>query len=113
MVAVQQIAVIGLGYVGLPVAVAFGGKGYRVIGFDIDAGRLDELRRGHDRTGEVSREALAGAGLELTDQPEALSGADIHIVTVPTPISEARRPDFGPLFSASRTVGRRLKRGAI
>jgi UDP-N-acetyl-D-glucosamine/UDP-N-acetyl-D-galactosamine dehydrogenase len=113
MALVQRIAVIGLGYVGLPVAVAFGSKGHPVIGFDIDAGRINELRRGHDRTGEVSREALARADLDLTDRPDALSVADIHIVTVPTPISEAKRPDFGPLFSASRTVGRHLKRGAI
>ena len=107
------IAVVGLGYVGLPVAAAFGRKGFRVIGFDIDANRIAELRRGHDRTGEVSPEELAQAGIVLTDQPEALKEAAIHIVTVPTPISDAKRPDFGPLHAASRTVGRNLRPNSI
>jgi UDP-N-acetyl-D-galactosamine dehydrogenase len=109
----HRIAVIGLGYVGLPVAAAFGRKGYRVIGFDIDANRIDELRRGNDRTGEVNGEMLAEAHINLTDQAASLSEADIHIVTVPTPVLETKRPDLGPLLSASRTVGRHLKRGAI
>jgi UDP-N-acetyl-D-galactosamine dehydrogenase len=107
------IAVIGLGYVGLPVAAAFGRKGHRVIGFDIDANRLAELRLGNDRTGEVDGERLAEAHIDLTDREASLSEADIHIVTVPTPVLETKRPDLGPLLSASRTVGRHLKRGAI
>ncbi|MGQ9370048.1 nucleotide sugar dehydrogenase [Azospirillum sp. ST 5-10] len=107
------IAVIGLGYVGLPVAVAFGRKGHRVIGFDIDAGRVGELRRGVDRTGEVEPAALAEARIALTDDPAALAEAMVHIVTVPTPIHETKRPDFRPLHAASRTVGRQLRRGAI
>lgn len=107
------IAVIGLGYVGLPVAAAFGRKGHRVIGFDVDADRIAELRLGNDRTGEVDGETLAEAHIDLTDREASLSEADIHIVTVPTPVLETKRPDLGPLLSASRTVGRHLKRGAI
>lgn len=107
------IAVIGLGYVGLPVAAAFGRKGHRVIGFDIDSDRIAELRLGIDRTGEVDGERLAEAHIDLTDREALLAEADIHIVTVPTPVLETKRPDLGPLLSASRTVGRHLKRGAI
>ena len=108
-----RIAVTGLGYVGLPVAVAFGRRGWRVVGFDTDAGRIAELRDGHDRTGEVDRESLAEARIDLTEWPDGLSDIDIHIITVPTPITEAKRPDLGPLLSATRTIGRHLKRGAI
>lgn len=109
----HAISIVGLGYVGLPIAVAFGRSGQRVIGFDIDSRRIAELRRHRDRTGEVTAEALAEAGIELTDDPAALAEATVHIVTVPTPISDAKRPDLGPLLSASRTVGRQLKRGDL
>ena len=103
---------IGLGYVGLPVAVAFGRLG-RVVAFDIDQGRIDELKRGHDRTGEVAAADLAAADLLLTADPAELAQADFHIVTVPTPITADRRPDLGPLVAASTTVGRALRKSAI
>ncbi len=108
----RRISVIGLGYVGLPVAAAFGLQG-PVVAFDIDAGRIAELSRGHDRTGEVSAEELAAADLVLSSDPADLARADFHIVTVPTPIDDARMPDLRPLLSASRSVGKVLKKGDI
>lgn len=109
----RTVSVIGLGYVGLPVAVAFAAAGTRVVGFDINADRVAELRRGHDRTREVEAEALAAPLLQLSTDPEALKQADFHIVTVPTPVTDDHRPDLRPLLGASRTVGRVLKRGDI
>ena len=109
----RRISVIGLGYVGLPVAVAFGRTGVPVVAFDIDARRINALREGHDHTGEVADADLAEANLHLTDDPADLGRADFHIVTVPTPIDDARRPDLRPLLAASRTVGRHLKRGDV
>jgi len=107
------LAVIGLGYVGLPLAVEFG-KHRRVIGFDIRPERVAELRDGQDHTHEVPPEELAAARhLELTADPEALRAARIFIVTVPTPIDAHKRPDLTPLLKASETVGRALKRGDI
>ena len=109
----RRISVIGLGYVGLPVAVAFGRTGVPVVAFDIDARRVKALRDGHDHTGEVADADLAAAKLHLTDDPADLAQADFHIVTVPTPIDGARRPDLRPLLAASRTVGQHLKRGDV
>ena len=109
----RHISVIGLGYVGLPVAVAFGRTGIPVVAFDIDAQRIGALRAGHDHTGEVPGAELAEASLHLTDDPADLARADFHIVTVPTPIDDAHRPDLRPLLAASRTVGRHLKRGDV
>ena len=101
-----RIAVIGLGYVGLPLAAEFG-RVLPTLGFDIDAQRVEELNRGHDRTREVEPEELvAAAHLEMTADPAALSGCNVFIVTVPTPIDAHRRPDLGPLLAASRTAGR-------
>ena len=109
----DPIAIIGLGYVGLPLAVEFA-KRRPVIGFDINAGRIDELRAGHDRTREVPPGELAEARhLTLTADPAALAAARIYIVTVPTPIDAHKRPDLTPLLRASETVGRVLKRGDI
>jgi UDP-N-acetyl-D-galactosamine dehydrogenase len=109
----RRIAVIGLGYVGLPVAVAFARNGTPVIGFDIDASRIDELRRGIDRTGEVEGAALQSAKLRLTGDVAELRGADFFIVTVPTPIDAANRPDLSALLSASEIAGRALSPGGI
>jgi UDP-N-acetyl-D-galactosamine dehydrogenase len=114
------VAVIGLGYVGLPLAVELATSGEcvrtgaplrrRVIGFDINAQRLEELRAGRDRTRETSTEALQTAKLlELTDDLADLAAADVFVVTVPTPIDSAKRPDLTPLEKASATVGRALK----
>jgi len=108
----RKIAVIGLGYVGLPVAVAFA-RAAPVIGFDIDRARIDELRAGRDRTREVDAADLAQPNLAYTSDPAALAGADFYIVTVPTPIDAANRPDLSAMLSASKTVGHALKRGDI
>ncbi len=108
----RKISVVGLGYVGLPVAVAFG-RVQRTIGFDISAKRIEELRYGLDRTGEVPSEDLLGAEICFTDKIEDLAGADFHVVAVPTPVDPANQPDLSLLCSASETVGRALKKGDI
>jgi UDP-N-acetyl-D-galactosamine dehydrogenase len=108
-----RIAVIGLGYVGLPLAAAFGRR-YRTLGFDIDAGRIAELRRHHDHTLEMSGDELRAADkLEFSSDPQALAGCNVFIVTVPTPIDDYKRPDLRPLESASRAVGRAIGRGGV
>ena len=109
----RKIAVIGLGYVGLPVAVAFARAGAPVIGFDIDKARIEELRAGHDRTHEVERNDLGHKSLTYSHDGAALNAADFFIVTVPTPIDSANRPDLGAMLAASRTVGGMLKMGDI
>jgi UDP-N-acetyl-D-glucosamine/UDP-N-acetyl-D-galactosamine dehydrogenase len=109
----RKIAVIGLGYVGLPVAAAFARSGSPVIGFDIDAARVAELRAGKDRTREVKPEDLKNPNLRVSSEAKDLAGADFYIITVPTPIDEANRPDLGPMLSASRTVGKVLKKGDV
>ncbi len=109
----RRIAVIGLGYVGLPVAVAFGRSGVPVVAYDVNAGRIAELRRGIDRTKEVDPDDLAKANLHLTADPADLRAADFHIVAVPTPITDSKRPDLAPLLSATRTVAQQLKKGDI
>lgn len=108
-----NLAIIGLGYVGLPLAVEFG-KQRPVIGFDIKLERIAELRAGHDHTREVSPEELFEARhLTLTADAAEIEGATIFIVTVPTPIDAHKRPDLTPLMKASETVGRALKKGDI
>ena len=109
----RKLGVIGLGYVGLPVAVAFARTGVPVIGFDIDPERVEELRSGHDRTLEVVPDDLKQATLRFENELSSLTGTDFYIVTVPTPIDGARRPDLGAILSASDTVGQVLKRGDI
>ena len=108
----RRISVIGLGYVGLPVAVALG-KISRVIGFDINGERIVELKRGFDRTGEVSPEDLGAADVLFTDDIEELKAADFHIVAVPTPIDDANQPDLTPVLRASETLGKALQQGSI
>ena len=106
------VGVVGLGYVGLPLAVEFGKK-IRTIGFDLSAEKVDAYRRYVDPTGEVSSEELKAAGLlEASTDPAKLREADFVIVAVPTPIDAAHQPDFSPLVGASITVGRHLKKGA-
>ena len=109
----RKIAVVGLGYVGLPVAVGFARSGVSVIGFDVDDTRLNELRAGQDRTREVEPTDLKLPNLTYASDPAALAMADFFIVTVPTPIDASRRPDLGAMLSASKTIGRVLKPGAI
>lgn len=108
-----RLAVIGLGYVGLPLAVEFG-RHRPVTGFDLNPGRIAALRDGHDSTQEVPAADLAAAtGLSLTDTPSELAGCNTYIVAVPTPIDASKRPDLAPLISASETVGALLAPGDI
>jgi UDP-N-acetyl-D-glucosamine/UDP-N-acetyl-D-galactosamine dehydrogenase len=107
------IAVVGLGYVGLPLAVEFG-KNFRTVGFDLSEAKIDSYLRHVDPTGEVSTETLRRSSkLFPTSDPTRLSEADFIVVAVPTPVDDARQPDFGPLIGASQTVGRHMKRGAV
>ncbi len=108
----RRISVIGLGYVGLPVAVAFGRLG-PVVAFDISTPRVDGLKAGHDITGEVSDPDLAASDLLLTTDAADLAKADFHIITVPTPVDSAHNPDLLPLVSASTTLGKCLKKGDV
>lgn len=108
----RKISVVGLGYVGLPVAVAFG-KNARTIGFDINEARLAELREGVDRTNEVDALDLRKSDIEFTSDIAVLADADFHIVAVPTPVDDAHQPDLTPVERASQTVGRALKKGDI
>ncbi|WP_430390351.1 Vi polysaccharide biosynthesis UDP-N-acetylglucosamine C-6 dehydrogenase TviB [Dyella sp. 20L07] len=108
-----KLAIIGLGYVGLPLAVEFG-KRYDTLGFDINQGRIDELRAGRDSTLEVSAEELGEAPkLRFSSELADLADRNVFIVTVPTPIDSAKRPDLTPLIRASETLSKVLKRGDI
>ena len=108
-----KLGIIGLGYVGLPLAVEFGRK-RKVIGFDIKQERIDELKSGHDSTNEVTPEELGAAGhLTFSTQIQDLNTCNCYIVTVPTPIDEHQRPDLAPLISASEIVGKALKKGDL
>jgi UDP-N-acetyl-D-galactosamine dehydrogenase len=109
----ERIAVIGLGYVGLPVAVAFGEVFPGTIAFDISESRIQELRGGVDRTGEVDTTALKTSSIVLTTDRETLKGATFFIVAVPTPIDVNRAPDLGPLKLASELVGEAVSKGAV
>jgi len=116
----EKITIIGLGYVGLPLAIEFAKK-YDVVGFDINKHRIDELIGGHDSTLEVSDEELKvvkpfrnnNFGLKLTTEIEDIKSSNIYIVTVPTPILEDRRPNMTPLINASETIGMVIKKGDI
>jgi UDP-N-acetyl-D-galactosamine dehydrogenase len=109
----RKIAVIGLGYVGLPVAVSFARSGVPVVGFDVNARRIAELREGKDRTDEVEAGGLSQKSLVFTSDPLQMRDSDFYIVAVPTPIDEARRPDLSAMLAASRTVGGVLKSGDV
>jgi UDP-N-acetyl-D-galactosamine dehydrogenase len=108
----RKIGVIGLGYVGLPLAVAFN-KVYPVIGFDINFKRIESLKQGFDSTGEVSTEELCSAKIEYTSDETRLKSCNFLIVTVPTPVDHTNRPDLTSLIKASETVGRNIKRGTV
>jgi len=107
-----RIAVVGLGYVGLPLAAAFGRK-VEVIGFDIHAEKIEQLKQGYDATGELTNEDLLKTRIVYTTDPTLLHSADFIIVTVPTPIDENNNPDLTPMEKASQTIGQNLKKGAI
>lgn len=106
------ISVTGLGYVGLPVAVAMASK-FKVVGFDVHKKRIEELQNGHDRTKEVSSEELKAASITFTSEKENLRVANFHIVAVPTPVDEHKIPDLTPMLKASETIGSILKKGDI
>ncbi len=107
------VAVVGLGYVGLPLAVEFGKKG-RTLGFDLSERKIEAYRQGVDPTGELTNEQmLAARHLEVSTDPSVLAQADYIVVAVPTPVDAAHNPDFGPLIGASTSVGKNMKRGAI
>ena len=109
----EKVAVVGLGYVGLPVALAFARKFPGTVGFDINVEKVNELRSGFDRTGEIGKAELTSAGLEMTADPEALKRCTFFVVAVPTPVDSTNRPDLTPVFKASETVGRALKKGDV
>ena len=109
----RNIAVIGLGYVGLPVAVSYGRAGFPCVGFDVDKNRIEELNTGFDRTEEVEKGDVLHDSLIYSADIDDLKKSDFFIVTVPTPIDDARRPDMGAVLAASRTVASVLKKGDI
>ena len=107
------VAVVGLGYVGLPLAVEFGKK-RKTVGFDMSKPKVESYRKFVDPTGELSEADLrAATQLTVTTDPAALASADFIIVAVPTPVDEVHQPDFGPLVGASESVGRHMKQGAV
>ncbi len=108
----NKIAIIGLGYVGLPLAVALA-EHHSVVGYDITAERISQLRDGHDRTDEISPEQLQAADIEWCSEPAAMRGAEFYIVTVPTPVDAHNTPDLTAILAASRAVGAVLQPGAI
>jgi UDP-N-acetyl-D-galactosamine dehydrogenase len=108
----RSISITGLGYVGLPIAIAFD-QTMKVIGFDVNQSRIDELKNGIDRTGEVKLDMLRTSNISFTSDFNELSKANFHIITVPTPIDDAKKPNLKPLLSASKTVGKILKKGDI
>lgn len=108
----EIFSVVGLGYVGLPVAIAFGAK-HKVIGFDINEKRILELKNGYDRTGEISEDEFKLKSIHYTSNEDELKQATFHIVAVPTPIDEHKNPDLTPILRASELVGKILKKGDI
>ena len=109
----ERVGVIGLGYVGLPVALAFADRFEGTVGFDVKQGRVDALRAGFDVTAEVEKERLLNSSLRVTADPADLAGVTFFVVTVPTPIDDSKRPDLTAMIKASETVGRVLKPGAV
>ncbi|MTH97217.1 nucleotide sugar dehydrogenase [Roseibium sp. RKSG952] len=109
----RTVAIIGLGYVGLPVAVAFASAGHRTIGFDIKPERVKALKAGIDVTGSVANDAFEQPDLSFTCDPQELSDAQIFVVAVPTPVDHAKRPDLAPFKAAAKTVGSFMRRGSI
>ena len=109
----ERVGVIGLGYVGLPVALAFADRFEGTVGFDVKQGRVDALRAGFDVTAEVEKERLLASSLRVTADPADLAGVTFFVVTVPTPIDDSKRPDLTAMIRASETVARVLKPGAV
>ena len=110
---IERVAVIGLGYVGLPLAVALARAGRNVAGYDHDKRRLGELRGGHDRCGEIDDRTLADSGMTFVDTLEAVAGYDAYLITVPTPVDAANMPDLGAVEGACAAVAKVIKPGAV
>ncbi len=108
----KKICIVGLGYVGLPLAVRMA-KEFLVVGYDIDADRIARLRKHDDRTGEVSQQELEQSDVQFTFDETTIGDCHLIIVTVPTPIDQNNRPDLNPLRNACKTIGKNLTRGAI
>jgi UDP-N-acetyl-D-galactosamine dehydrogenase len=108
-----RISVIGLGYVGLPLALAFAREVPNVMGFDVNGSKIEELRKGFDRTGEADPVALKSSSLIFTSDPADLQNTDVFIIAVPTPIDRAHRPDLSFLLQASELVGKVMKPGTV
>jgi UDP-N-acetyl-D-galactosamine dehydrogenase len=109
----EKIAVIGLGYVGLPLAVALARKFPGTVGFDVNEAKVGQLRKGYDKTGEVAGEDLRRSTLSITSSPDALAGRTFYIIAVPTPVDEQNRPDLTPMVKASEIVGQAMQTGAV
>src|SRR5882724_4893622 len=109
----ETIAVVGLGYVGLPVALSFSRAGFRVIGYDVSERRIMALRNGHDWTGEADATALLESDLHLAMDASEMADASFFIITVPTPIDGERRPDLGAVIGACEAVGRVIRPGSV
>ena len=109
----ERIAVIGLGYVGLPIAIAFARRFPQIMGFDIDPNRIAELKAGWDRTGEIPSELLSRSSLRVTADAADLKGASFFIVAVPTPVDATRQPDLSAIMSASEIAARSLSNGSV
>ena len=109
----EKLALIGLGYVGMPIALAFAAKGLDVIGFDLNAAKIELYRSGVDPTKEVGDEAIGKTTVRFTSDESALKDAKFHIVAVPTPVNSDHTPDLSPVVGASEIVGRNLTKGSI
>lgn len=109
----KTLCIVGLGYVGLPLAHAFAKKGYAVHGFDIDAKRIEELKSGNDRTNELTNEQLSAAPITFSSDASVIGQSDIVIIALPTPVDDDNKPDLRILEAGSRTVGKHLKKGMI
>ena len=109
---IHTIVVVGLGYVGLPLAHAFS-KHFRVIGYDLSAEKIELYRKGIDPTNELGHEAVRDSTVEFTSDPERIGQGDFIIVAVPTPVNQDKTPDLSPVESASRIVGSHMKKGAV
>jgi UDP-N-acetyl-D-glucosamine/UDP-N-acetyl-D-galactosamine dehydrogenase len=109
----MPLCVVGLGYVGLPLAHAFAKNGYPVSGFDISEGRINELKAGHDRTNELTDEQMQSVSMEFSTDPSVIARAKVIIVALPTPVDDNNKPDLAILEAGSTTVGKHLQRGAI
>jgi UDP-N-acetyl-D-galactosamine dehydrogenase len=109
----EKISVVGLGYVGMPIAVAFAQKGIQVVGFDLNSSKIEMYRQGIDPTLEVGNEAIKNSTVDFTDDETRLKESKFHIIAVPTPVNTDHTPDLTPVIGASEIVGRNLVKGAI